>query len=89
MILPILLANRQIVDAGVALRHQAVFLELPVLVAIGAKPIARIVMPFVGEANRDSILVKRPEFFDQTIVKFARPLAAQEGNDLLSSVQKL
>jgi hypothetical protein len=54
----------QVIDAGDAQVHQPVFIELPVLVAIAAEPIAAIVVPFVGEANRDSVLVERPNLFD-------------------------
>jgi hypothetical protein len=54
----------QVIDAGDAQMHQPVLIELPVLVAIAAEPIAAIVVPFVGEANRDSVLVERPNLFD-------------------------
>src|ERR1700686_579930 len=37
--------DRQIVDAGVTARHVALIGEFPVLIAIAAKPLARVVMP--------------------------------------------
>jgi hypothetical protein len=56
MKLPVLLTNGQVVDARVARRHQAVFIELPVLIAERPEPVARIVVPFVREANPDPIV---------------------------------
>lgn len=40
----------QIVDRCVTMRHQTGFVELPVFVAVTAKPVARIVMPFVDRS---------------------------------------
>jgi hypothetical protein len=48
---PVALRDGNIVDAGDAQAHQAVFVEFPILVAT-AKPIAAIVVPFIGETNR-------------------------------------
>ena len=79
----VLLADRQIVDAGVAHPHQAVFIELPVLVAVSTGTSCPIVMPFVSEANRDAVLVKGPEFLDQPIIELARPFPFQERLDRL------
>src|SRR5262245_59538644 len=39
--------DRQVVDAGVAQAHQAFGVELPVLVAVRAEPVAGVVVPFV------------------------------------------
>jgi len=74
MILAFALFDWQIIDAGDAQAHQPVLVELPILVAIAAKPIAAIIVPFVGEANRDSVLAKRPNLLDQTVIEFAIPL---------------
>jgi len=52
--------NRQVVDAGIAAAHQAVFVELPVLVAVGAEPFAVLIVPFVGKADRDPVAVECP-----------------------------
>nr|KGS61218.1 hypothetical protein X990_5421 [Burkholderia pseudomallei MSHR4868] len=75
-------ADRHVVDARMTMRHQAVLVELPVLVAIRAEPVARVVAPLVREAHRDPVAGKRPQFLDQPIVDFARPLAAQQRDDL-------
>src|SRR5690349_7640236 len=73
VVLPLALLDREVVDAGDAQPHQAVFVELPVLVAVAAKPRAAIVVPFVGEAHRDAVLAERPHLLDQPVVELARP----------------
>ena len=57
--------DRHFVDAGVAMTHQAIVVELPVLVAIGAEPGAGVIVKFVGEADRDAVAAEGPEFLDQ------------------------
>src|SRR5215470_14737881 len=44
-------ADRQVVDRGVALAHQPALVEQPILVAIGAEPVAGIIVPLIGEAH--------------------------------------
>ena len=89
VILALALSDRKIIDRGMAKRHQAVFIEFPILVAIGAEPVRRDVAPFVGEANRDAILAKCPQLLDEAIVELARPLALQKRDDLLSAGEEL
>ena len=48
------LVDRMFIDAGKAARHETVFVELPVLIAIGTEPLAAIVMIFIGIADRDA-----------------------------------
>jgi len=90
---PVILAfaffDWQVIDARDAQTHQPVLIELPVLVAIAAKPIAAIIVPFVGEANRDSVLAKRPNLLDQAVIELAIPLARQKCFDFRSTVDKL
>lgn len=50
-----------VVDARVAMRHQSLFVELPVLVAVAAKPVAGVVVPLVHKPHRDAIFVEGPE----------------------------
>src|SRR5580692_3761627 len=64
----------QIVDAGDTQPHQAVFVELPVLVAVAAKPMAAVVVPLIGETHGDPVFAKGPNFLDEPVVEFARPL---------------
>src|SRR5712672_2945732 len=62
--------NRDIVDAGFAAAHQAMLVEFPLLVAVGAMPLPGIVMPFVLKPHRDAVAVERPDILDQAIVEF-------------------
>src|SRR5690348_12301027 len=64
-------------------------IELPVLVAVAAKPVPTIVVPLVGEPHRDSVLAEGPDFFDQPVIELARPLARQERLDGLPALEKL
>jgi hypothetical protein len=63
--LPIRLRNRQIVDAGDATAHEPMLVEFPVLIAVGPEPVPGIVMPLIGETNRNPIAVKRPQLLTQ------------------------
>src|SRR5271155_321337 len=60
--------DRLIVDACNAQAHEPVLVKLPVFVAIAAKPIAAIVVPFIGEADSDAVIAERPQLLDQAIV---------------------
>ena len=81
--------NRRVIDAGDAQAHQACLIELPVLIAIAAKPVAAVVVPFIGEAHGDAVVVKGPNLLDQAIVEFALPFAGQEGLDGRATLQEL
>ena len=59
--------------------HQAVLIELPKLIAIGAKPVAAVVMPFVGEPHRHPVVAKPPQLLDEPVVELLVPFAGQEG----------
>src|ERR1700742_4561038 len=77
----ILLGDRDIVDAGFAPAHQAVFVEFPLLVAVRAIPLSGAVMPFVLKTYRDAVLIEPPEILDQAIVMLLGPFALEKGND--------
>jgi len=64
----LLCLDRQIVGAGKAPLHEALWVEFPVLVAVAAEPLAGIVASFVGKAHRDAVIGKRPQFLDQTVI---------------------
>jgi hypothetical protein len=66
-VLSISFGDRVLVDAGDASLHQSRCVELPVLVAVGAKPRAAVVMVFVGEAYGDAIAGMRPDLLDQAM----------------------
>src|SRR5579862_5051594 len=77
----IFFGNRNVVDAGLAPAHQAVLVELPLLVAVGAVPLAGRVVPLVLEAHGDTIAVKRPKILDQAIVEFPGPFPREKCDD--------
>ena len=62
------LRDREIVDAGNPQPHQAVLVELPILVALAAKPIAAVIVPLVGETNCDAVLSESPDFLNEPVV---------------------
>ena len=53
-VLAVRFLNREVINTRNATTHKTVLVELPVFVAIRAKPIERIVMPLVGKAYRNS-----------------------------------
>src|SRR2546423_14915777 len=85
MILAVRFLDWQVINGGKAKSHQAIAIKLPVLVAIGAEPIPRIIMPFIGEPHGDAVCVVSPKLFDQPVVEFFGPLAFQKLDDLGSS----
>src|SRR3984893_1108890 len=89
VVFAIALFDREIVDAGDAQAHQAVLVELPVLVAVAAEPVAAVVVPFIGKSDGNAIVAEGPDFLDQAIVELAPPFARQECLDRLATLQKL
>src|SRR3954447_21953356 len=85
----LVLGDAQVVDAGVPAPHQPVVVEFPVLVAVGAVPVPRVVMALVGEAHGDAVALDGPQLLDQAVVQLALPLAGQEGHDLVPAVDEL
>jgi len=75
----------EVVDAGVAELHEAVGVELPVFVSVGAEPVVGVVAPFVGEADGDAVVGEGPEFLDEAVVEFAGPFAGEELDDLVAA----
>jgi hypothetical protein len=51
--------------------------------------VTRVIVPFVSEAYRDAILGESPQFLDESVIQLLAPLARQEGNDFVSSVNEL
>src|SRR3954465_10100830 len=84
----VLLGNHDIVDAGFAAAHQAVLVELPLLVAIGAMPLPGIVMPLVLKTHRDAVLIEPPEVLDEAVFVLSRPLPAQERDDSRTALEE-
>src|SRR5580693_5660956 len=88
MILPVRFFDWQIIDRRVAVMHDSRGIELPILIAVGAEPLSRIVVKFVSKADGDSGIVKRPEFLNQAVVEFAVPFAREERHDLFTAVDE-
>lgn len=77
------LGDRQVVDAREPALHEPVLVEFPVLIAVGAVPIPRVVVPLVGETHGDAVAVVRPKLLDRAVVELAGPLSGEELLDLL------
>src|SRR6266436_2126113 len=88
MVFALVFANGQIVDAGDAAAHIAQIVKFPVLISVGAKPISRIVVPFVRKSDGDAVCLIRPKFFDEAIVEFLVPFAGQELNDRVAPTEE-
>src|SRR5713226_5347937 len=88
MIFALSFGNRQIVDAGDTQSHQAVLVEFPVFVAVTAKPMTAVVVPFVGKTHANSVIAKGPDLLDQPVVELARPLARQKRLNGIASLQE-
>src|ERR1700730_14200710 len=78
----------EVVDAGVAVVHDAFWVELPVFVSVGAVPVAGVVVALVGEADGDARSVEGPELLDEAIVEFATPFSGEELDDLFAPVDE-
>ncbi|MFK4642342.1 hypothetical protein ABIF96_000916 [Bradyrhizobium ottawaense] len=85
----VLLRNGDVVDRRFAALHQPVLVELPLLIAVGAIPLAARVVPFVLEAHGDAVLVEGPEVLDQAVVLLLLPFAGEERDDGLAALQDL
>ena len=75
MIFSFRLLDWEIVDASVAKSHQTIVAKLPILIAIRAEPIPRVVVPFVSEAHGNTISAVCPELFDEPVVQLFRLFA--------------
>ena len=61
----------KIVDAGEPALHVAVVVEFPVLVTVGAIPLAGGIVILVFKTHRDAVFAEGPEFLFQAIIQFA------------------
>lgn len=89
MELPVFGLDRPVIDARVAMRHQALGIELPVLIAVAAEPVAGVVVPLVHKPYRDAMAVEGPKLLDQAVVKLLGPLALQQGLRLSAALREL
>src|SRR5882724_5940758 len=80
--------DRGVVNAGDAAAHETVGVEFPQLIAVRAKPLAGVVVPFVFERNRNAISVKGPERLLEAVIEFTVPFAAKESLDFVAAVEE-
>src|SRR6185503_14460989 len=80
--------NRQIIDAREPAAHEAIRVELPVLIPVGAIPAAGGVVKLILEPHGDAIGGEGPEFLLQTIVELARPFPFEKLDDLGTAIQE-
>lgn len=78
MVQAIAFSNRHFVDGCVAVRHQAVLCEFPVLVTIRAEPLPVVVAIFVSVPYSDAVAGESPELLDEAIFMLLVPLACQK-----------
>src|SRR5215467_4996399 len=81
--------NWEIVDARDPASHEPLIIELPVLVAIRAEPVTRVVVPLVGKTNSDPVALMSPELLDQPVVELLGPFARQKLLDGLAPSEEL
>src|SRR5438105_7045856 len=81
VILAFRLGDRQIIDAGDAPPHQAVLVEVPVLIAVAAEPVAAVIAPFIGEADGNSIVPEGPQLLDEAVIELAIPFSPEKRFD--------
>ena len=63
-IFPLRFRDGKIIDARDTPTHKTVSIELPVFIAVGSKPISGIIVPLIGKAHGDTVVLARPQFFD-------------------------
>ena len=78
-----------IVDARLAAAHQAVEVERPLLVAIGAPKLAGGIVIFVGKACGDVRVVERPHLFYEAVFVLGLPFVREEGDDRCGAAEEL
>lgn len=78
-------SDTQIVDARMARMHQSRFIELPIFVPVGTKPVPRVIVVFVSETYGDPAALKGPQLFYEPIVEFSGPFSCKKRDDLLSA----
>src|SRR5580692_2800774 len=89
VIFALALRHRQIVDAGDSQPHEAALVELPVFIAVAAKPMAAVVVPLIGKPHGYPVLAKSPNFLDEPVVEFARPLSREKCLDVVAALQEV
>jgi hypothetical protein len=78
-----------VIDRCVAKDHDALGIEVPVLISVGSVPLIGVIAVFIGETTCDVVVCKCPEFFDEPVVELPIPLPGEEVDDLFASNRKL
>jgi GNAT superfamily N-acetyltransferase len=86
---PLPLRDGQVVDAGKAFAHQPVFIKLPEFIAVRAKPLPGMVVPFVLEAHGHPVFPETPQRFPEPVAQFTCPLALQKPLYFLPPAEEL
>src|SRR5437764_15288565 len=79
---PVVLAvrgqNGKVVDGCKSRRHKPIIIEFPVLIAVGAIPVIRVVVPLVSETYGDPVPSKRPHFLEHPVSSYTSSLTDKE-----------
>src|ERR1700686_4556880 len=68
--------------------HDALGIEFPVFVPVGAVTLSGVVAPLVSKTHGDPRAVERPHFLDEAVVQLTVPFARKKLNDLLPAVDE-
>jgi hypothetical protein len=79
--------DRQIIDTCVPALHQAVFIELPVLITIRTEPLVSVIVPLVGKPDCDPLIFIGPKLFYQSVVVLFCPFPVKEFYNLLPAYE--
>jgi FixJ family two-component response regulator len=60
-----------------------------VLIAIGAIPATRVIVPLVSEAHGNAVSSERPHFLDESVVELPAPFTREERDDFASTGDEL
>ena len=88
MVLALGLLDREVIDTGKPHSREALFIELPIFITVGAKPISRIIVAFIGESHGNPVFVKTPEFLDKPVIKFPVPFTRKKCDDRLGASEE-
>jgi len=87
--LSLILSDPEFIDACVSRVHQPFRVEFPILIAVGPKPIARIIVILVGKPDGNPVVQKCPDFLDKSVVQLPDPLPREQRDDLLTPIGEL
>lgn len=83
------LGNGYGVDAGFSALHEVLGVEFPLLVAVGAEPLALGIVVLVLEAHGGAVLMEAPQLLDEAVLVLVGPLADEEGPNGVAAGEEL